>query len=77
MLRCWANLFREAGCLDRLSDTSAKRRLMNTVTIMLATGTGLTMKADSFLNYQTILIIFLASLHRSRHGCRLPSSAKS
>jgi Na+-transporting methylmalonyl-CoA/oxaloacetate decarboxylase beta subunit len=26
---------------------------------MLATGTGLTMKADSFLNYQTILIIFL------------------
>ena len=26
---------------------------------MLATGTGLTMKADSFLNYQTILIIIL------------------
>ena len=52
------NLFREAGCLDRLSDT-AQNALMNTVTIMLATGTGLTMKADSFLNYQTILIIFL------------------
>ena len=52
------NLFREAGCLDRLSDTS-QNALMNTVTIMLATGTGLTMKADSFLNYQTILIIFL------------------
>lgn len=52
------NLFKEAGCLDRLSDT-AQNALMNIVTIMLATGTGLTMKADSFLNYQTILIIFL------------------
>ncbi len=52
------NLFKEAGCLDRLSDT-AQNALMNIVTIMLATGTGLTMSADSFLNYQTILIIFL------------------
>ncbi|NLH45479.1 MAG: sodium ion-translocating decarboxylase subunit beta [Acholeplasmataceae bacterium] len=52
------NLFKEAGCLDRLSDT-AQNALMNTVTIMLATGTGLTMNAESFLNYQTILIIFL------------------
>lgn len=52
------NLFKEAGCLDRLSDT-AQNALMNIVTIMLATGTGLTMKAESFLNYQTILIIFL------------------
>ncbi|MCH3950126.1 MAG: sodium ion-translocating decarboxylase subunit beta [Acidaminococcus sp.] len=52
------NLFTEAGCLGRLSDT-AQNALMNTVTIMLATGTGLTMKAESFLTYQTILIIFL------------------
>ena len=52
------NLFKEAGCLDRLSDT-AQNALMNIVTIMLATGTGLTMKAESFLNYQTILIICL------------------
>ena len=52
------NLFKEAGCLDRLSDTD-QNALMNTVTIMLATGTGLTMSAESFLNYQTILIIFL------------------
>ena len=52
------NLFKEAGCLDRLSDT-AQTALMNIVTIMLATGTGLTMKAESFLNYQTILIICL------------------
>lgn len=52
------NLFKEAGCLDRLSDT-AQNALMNIVTIMLATGTGLTMSAESFLNYQTILIIVL------------------
>ena len=52
------NLFKEAGCLDRLSDT-AQNALMNSVTIMLATGTGLTMSADAFLNYQTILIIIL------------------
>ena len=52
------NLFKEAGCLDRLSDT-AQNALMNTVTIMLATGTGLTMSADAFLNYQTSLIIIL------------------
>mgnify|MGYP005876402255 FL=1 len=52
------NLFKEAGCLDRLSDT-AQNALMNIVTIMLATGTGCTMSAESFLNYQTILIIFL------------------
>lgn len=52
------NLFTEAGCLGRLSDT-AQNALMNIVTIMLATGTGLTMKAESFLATQTILIIFL------------------
>ncbi|MDD4722154.1 MAG: sodium ion-translocating decarboxylase subunit beta [Acidaminococcaceae bacterium] len=52
------NLFTEAGCLGRLSDT-AQNALMNIVTIMLATGTGLTMKAESFLTYQTILIISL------------------
>ncbi len=52
------NLFKEAGCLDRLSDTT-QNALMNIVTIMLATGTGCTMSAESFLNYQTILIIVL------------------
>ena len=52
------NLFKEAGCLDRLSDT-AQNALMNIVTIFLATGTGCTMSAESFLNYQTILIICL------------------
>ena len=52
------NLFKEAGCLDSLSDT-AQNALMNTVTIMLATGTGLTMSAESFLNAKTLLIIVL------------------
>ena len=52
------NLFTEAGCLGRLSDT-AQNALMNIVTILLATGTGLTMKAETFLTYQTILIIVL------------------
>ncbi len=52
------NLFRESGVTDRLSDT-AQNALMNMVTIFLATGTGLTMAADKFLNLQTIMIICL------------------
>jgi sodium ion-translocating decarboxylase beta subunit len=55
------NLFTEAGCLGRLSDT-AQNALMNTVTIFLATGTGLTMKAESFLTAQTLEIIALGLL---------------
>ncbi|MBQ7515437.1 MAG: sodium ion-translocating decarboxylase subunit beta [Schwartzia sp.] len=51
-------LFRESGVPDRLSDT-AQNALINIVTIFLATGTGLTMDADSFLNYKTLLIICL------------------
>ena len=52
------NLFKEAGCLELLSDTS-QNAMVNIVTIMVATGTGATMSAESFLNYQTILIICL------------------
>ena len=52
------NLYKEAGCFDRLSDT-AQNALMNIVTIFLSVGTGLTMQADKFLNYQTLLIICL------------------
>lgn len=52
------NLFRESGVTDRLSDT-AQNALINIVTIFLALGTGLTMDAESFLNYKTILIIGL------------------
>ena len=52
------NLFRESGVTERLSDT-AQNSLINIVTIFLATGTGLTMDADSFLNVKTIMIICL------------------
>lgn len=52
------NLFRESGLTDRLSDT-AQNALINTVTIFLALGTGLTMSAESFLNIDTIKIICL------------------
>lgn len=52
------NLFRESGVTDRLSDTS-QNALINIVTIFLATGTGLTMSAENFLNLKTIEIICL------------------
>ena len=52
------NLFRESGVTARLADTS-ENALINTVTIFLATGTGLTMSAEHFLNFDTILIIGL------------------
>ena len=52
------NLYKEAGCLDRLSDT-AQNAFMNIVTILLSVGTGLTMSAEKFLTFQTIEIIVL------------------
>ena len=52
------NIFRESGCTQRLSDTS-ENALINIVTIFLATGTGLTMAAETFLTIDTILIICL------------------
>jgi len=52
------NLFRESGVTDRLSEVS-ENALINMVTIFLATGTGLTMKAENFLNIQTLEIICL------------------
>ncbi len=52
------NLFRESGVTDRLSDT-AQNSLCNIVTIFLATGTGMTMTAESFLVPQTLMIIGL------------------
>ena len=52
------NLFRESGVTARLADTS-ENALINTVTIFLATGTGLTMSAESFISFETLEIIFL------------------
>ena len=50
------NLFKEAGCLDRLSDT-AQNALMNMVTIFLATSVGATTSAEAFLRIDTIKIV--------------------
>jgi sodium ion-translocating decarboxylase, beta subunit len=52
------NLFRESGVTDRLSDTS-QNALINTVTIFLATATGLTMEGNLFLQWSTLGVIFL------------------
>jgi len=52
------NLFRESGVTGRLAEVS-ENALINIVTIFLATGTGLTMKAENFLNVQTLEIICL------------------
>ena len=52
------NLFRESGVTDRLSDTS-QNALINTVTIFLATATGLTMEGNLFLQWSTIGVIVL------------------
>ena len=55
---CLGNLFEVSGVTARLSD-SAQNALCNIVTIFLATGTGLTMTGDKFLNVRTLEIIFL------------------
>ena len=55
---CLGNLFEVSGVTARLSDT-AQNALCNIVTIFLATGTGLTMTGDKFLNVRTLEIIFL------------------
>jgi oxaloacetate decarboxylase beta subunit len=52
------NLFRESGVTDRLSDT-AQHALINTLTIFLGVSVGSTANAASFLNPQTLKIIFL------------------
>ena len=54
----FGNLINESGVTHRLSNT-AQNALMNTVTIFLALGTGITMSAESFLNLQTLEIIGL------------------
>ena len=52
------NLFREAGCVERLSDT-AQNTLCNIVTIMLGTTVGATADGLVFLRPQTLGIIAL------------------
>ena len=52
------NLFREAGVVERLSDT-AQNALINIVTIFLGVTVGATAVADTFLSPETLKIIAL------------------
>lgn len=52
------NLLRESGVVDRLSKM-AQNELINIITFFLGTSVGLTMSADKFLRYETMIIILL------------------
>jgi sodium ion-translocating decarboxylase beta subunit len=52
----FGNLIRESGVLERLSQ-AAQNELANLVTLLLGITIGASMKAESFLNYKTILIM--------------------
>jgi sodium ion-translocating decarboxylase beta subunit len=52
------NLFREAGVVERISQT-AQNELINIVTIFLGVTVGATANADTFLQWETIKIILL------------------
>lgn len=52
----FGNLLREAGVVERLSNT-AQNELINIVTIFLGVTIGSTMMAESFLTSQTLMII--------------------
>jgi oxaloacetate decarboxylase beta subunit len=54
----FGNLIRECGVLDRLSN-AAQNELANLVTLLLGITIGSTMVADSFLQWQTILILLM------------------
>ncbi len=58
---CFGNLMREAGVVDRLSDT-AQNSLINIVTIFLGLGVGSKMSADKFLNWETLGILALGAI---------------
>ena len=55
------NLFKEAGVVERLSDT-AQNALINIVTIFLGVTVGATAAAETFLRPQTLMIIGLGLL---------------
>lgn len=58
---CFGNLMREAGVVDRLSDT-AQNALINIVTIFLGLGVGSKMSADKFLSFETLGILGLGAI---------------
>ncbi len=55
---CFGNLMREAGVVERLSQT-AQNELINIVTILLGLGVGSRLSADKFLNTETLGILLL------------------
>ncbi len=58
---CFGNLMREAGVVDRLSDT-AQNALINIVTIFLGLGVGSKMSSDKFLAWETLGILGLGAV---------------
>ncbi len=54
----FGNLLRECGVLERLSET-AQNSLANLITILLGITISFSMKADAFVNWQTLLIMAL------------------
>ncbi len=54
----FGNLLRECGVLDSLSDT-AQKVLVNLITLLLGITIASTMRAEAFVNVQTILIMCL------------------
>jgi len=58
---CFGNLMREAGVVDRLSETT-QNALINIVTIFLGLGVGSKMSADKFLNAETLGILVLGAI---------------
>ncbi len=54
----FGNLLRECGVLERLSET-AQNSLANLITILLGITISFSMKADAFVNWQTLLIMVL------------------
>ena len=54
----FGNLIRECGVLDNLSQT-AQRELANLITILLGISVAFSMRAESFVQWQTLLILGL------------------
>ncbi len=57
----FGNLMRECGVVDRLSNTT-QNALINIVTIFLGLGVGSRLSAASFLNLETLGILFLGAI---------------
>ena len=58
---CLGNLMKESGVVDRLSNT-AQNELINVVTIFLGLGVGSKLKAETFLNVETLGILLLGAI---------------